>query len=286
MSKSYDLHSHSTASDGTLTPTQLVARAAEAGVDFLALTDHDDVSGIEEARMAAHQHGMTLIPGIELSVTWSHQTIHILGLNIKEHTPVLAEGIKRQHEFRRWRAEEIARRLAKKGIPGASEGAAAFANGPIISRTHFARFLVEQGKAASIREVFSKYLVRGKPGYVPGDWACLEEVLDWINVAGGQAVIAHPARYRLSSTKLRQLIAEFREQGGQGLEVVSGSHNRDECRYMAELSERFELYASMGSDYHGPGQAYAELGRLAEMPTMCVPIWDSQDWKERLAPQP
>ncbi len=284
MPGNYDLHSHSTASDGTLTPTQLVERAKAAGVDVLALTDHDDVSGIAEASAAAIREGIKLVPGIELSVTWAHQTVHIVGLNVNTDNEQLHQGIERQHTFRHWRAEEIARRLAKKGIPGAREGAGRFANGPIVSRTHFARFLVEQGKADNVREVFQKYLVRGKPGYVSGDWASLEEVVHWIHGAGGQAVIAHPARYRLSNTRLRQLMQEFRSLGGEGLEVVSGSQSRDQCRFMGELAVRFDFLASSGSDYHGPEQAYMDLGRLPALPKACQPIWESDTWRYAAAP--
>jgi len=278
MSRHYDLHAHSTASDGTLTPGELVARARARGVDVLALTDHDDVSGIAEASRAAEAQGIELVPGIELSVTWSGMTVHIVGLHVDPACERLLDGIRRQQAFRHWRAAEIARRLEKKGIPGAAAGARDFANGPIVSRTHFARYLVAQGHADSVREVFKRYLVKGKPGYVAGDWAGLEEVMDWIHAAGGLAVVAHPARYRLSATRLRRLLGEFRELGGVALEVVSGSHSRDECRYMAELAGRFELAASCGSDYHGPEQPYVELGRLQALPASCLPVWRSPAW--------
>ncbi|HEB59268.1 MAG TPA: PHP domain-containing protein [Gammaproteobacteria bacterium] len=278
MSPCYDLHAHSTASDGTLTPAELVRRAHARGVDVLALTDHDDVSGVAEAAATASEVGLTLVPGIELSVTWSNMTIHVVGLHVDPTCTALRDGIARQQAFRHWRAAEIARRLAKKGIGGAAEGARSFASGPIVSRTHFARYLVEIGQAASVREVFKRFLVKGKPGYVAGDWASLDEVLGWIHAAGGIAVVAHPARYRLTATRLRRLLTEFTELGGHALEVVSGSHNRDECRYMGELARRFALLASCGSDYHGPEQPYVELGRLAPLPPGCVPVWHAPAW--------
>lgn len=278
MAYNYDLHAHSTASDGTLTPAELVAHARTQGVDVLALTDHDDVGGLAEAARAAREEGVTLVPGIELSVTWSHQTIHIVGLGIDPDHETLTAGIARQHAFRAWRAQEIGRRLEKKGIGGALEGARRLARGEIVSRTHFARFLVEQGHAPSVQEVFRRYLVRGKPGYVPGDWATLEEVVGWITAAGGQAVLAHPARYRLSASRLRRLAAEFRDLGGTALEVLSGSQARDHAIHLAQLARRCGLAASRGSDYHGPPSPWVELGRLPPLPEGCTAIWETPGW--------
>ncbi len=275
MTLQYDLHSHSTASDGSLRPTELVQRAAAQGVDVLALTDHDTTAGLAEAQAAAQQAGIELVPGVELSVTWSHQTIHIVGLQIDPEDIALQAGIRRLGEFRQWRGEEIARRLGKAGIAGAYEGARAFAGGQILSRTHFARFLVESGHARDVRAVFKHFLVSGRPGHVPGEWAALEEAVGWICGAGGQAVLAHPARYRLSSSRRRQLIGEFRECGGRGIEVVSGSHGPQDVRVMARFAEDFDLYASCGSDYHGPQNAYMELGGLPPLPAECRPIWQS-----------
>lgn len=274
----HDLHTHSTASDGTLTPTALVGRAAAAGIGVLALTDHDATAGLAEAATAARDSGITLVPGIELSVTWSHQTVHIVGLHIEPDSPGLQAGIRQLQAFRQWRGEEIARRLAKKGIPGARDGARRHAGGTNPGRTHFARFLVEAGHARTLREVFKRFLVRGKPGYVPGEWASLEEALGWIHGAGGLAVIAHPARYRFSATRLRQLLGEFSELGGAGLEVVSGSHSRDDMLHMANLCRQQDLAASAGSDYHGPSNPYLELGRLAELPDDVRPVWDHPAW--------
>jgi predicted metal-dependent phosphoesterase TrpH len=192
----------------------------------------------------------------------------------------LQAGIERLREFRNWRAEEIGRRLEKAGIADALAGARRYAGGTILSRTHFARFLVETGHAKDLRQVFKRYLVRGKPGYVPGEWASLAGALDWIHAAGGLAVIAHPARYRFSATRLRQLLAEFAELGGIGLEVVSGSHSRDEARHMAVLAQRFGLAASAGSDYHGPENAWLDLGRLSPLPEGCRPLWETAAWAD------
>lgn len=277
----YDLHCHSTASDGSLSPTALVARAHEMGVDVLALTDHDATHGLSEAAVAAREHGISLAAGIEISVTWGSQTIHILGLLIDADNSELQQGLERLQEFRRWRAEEIARRLEKKRVIGAYEGAQEFCGGQIMSRTHFAHYLVKAGYAPDIRTVFKKYLVRGKPGYVPGNWAGLEEALGWIHHAGGVAVIAHPARYQVSSTKLRELINEFKALGGLGMEVVSGSHTRDNILHMSDLAKKYDLHASSGSDFHGPSNVYTELGRLAAVPEKNSPIWHSDVWRQR-----
>jgi len=276
MSSIYDLHSHSTASDGTLSPAELFRRARGAGVRALALTDHDTTEGLEAAAAAASGLGMELIPGAEVSVTWSGQTVHVVGLRIDPENQALQVGLASLREFREWRAEEIGRRLAKKNIPGAFEGARALSNGRLISRTHFARFLAQQGFAKDDREVFRHFLVKGKPGHVPGRWAALEEAVGWIRAAGGQAVIAHPARYRMTRSKLRRLIGEFSELGGAALEVVSGSHSRDECFTMARHAADFGLLSSAGSDFHGPENPWVELGRLPPLPDGCVPVW--RDW--------
>ena len=274
MSGSCDLHTHSTASDGTLAPGELVRRAREAGVETLALTDHDTVAGLQEAAGVAEKMGMRLVTGVELSVSWQGQTVHILGLNLDPDAPILLEGLARLQEYRRWRAEEIGRRLEKSGIPGAFEGASALSNGKLVGRTHFARFLVEKGHARDVREVFRNFLVKGKPGHVSGDWASLEEALGWIHGAGGLAAVAHPARYRMTRSKLRRLLGEFRELGGEGLEVVSGSHSRDESYTMARHARDFGLLASAGSDYHGPENPWISLGRLPALPHGCRPIWN------------
>lgn len=273
MPELHDLHTHSTASDGTLAPAELVRRAAAAGVEVLALTDHDTLDGVPEAEVAAEAAGIELVPGVEISVSWQGHTIHVLGLGVDPGTPVLRQGLAELLAFRDWRAEEIGRRLGRAGIDGAFEAARARAQGRIVSRTHFAHFLVEAGHARDLRQVFKRYLVQGRPGHVPGRWAELETAVGWIREAGGVAVIAHPARYRLTATRLRRLIGEFRECGGEGLEVVSGSHSPAEVTHMAAVARREGLLASCGSDYHGPEHPWVELGRLASLPEDCTPVW-------------
>lgn len=274
----YDLHSHSLASDGTLSPAGLVAAAHAAGVNVLALTDHDTTDGIAEAAAAAQQAAMQLVAGVEISVSWQAQTIHVLGLGIDPACTDLQQGLMKLRKFRDWRAEEIGRRLARAGIGGAYTGARKLAQGRIVSRTHFAQYLVEKGHADSVRDVFRRFLVTRKPGYVSGEWAELETALGWIRAAGGLALIAHPARYRMTSSKLRRLIGEFRECGGVGLEVVSGSHTRDNVQAMAALCRNEGLLASSGSDYHGPENCWIRLGALPALPAGCRPVWESERW--------
>ena len=281
MNKVPDLHTHSTASDGTLTPTALVQRAAAAGVPILALTDHDTTEGIAEAAEVAAGLGLRFVPGVEISVTWAARTIHVIGLGIDPRHPELIQGLAGILEFRSWRAEEMGRRLAKTGIEGAYAGALALSNGRLVGRTHFARFLVATRVAASEREVFKHFLVSGKPGYVAGDWASLEQAVGWIRASGGQAVIAHPARYKLTRSKLLTLIGRFRELGGVGLEVVCGSHGRDDAFNFARHAREQRLLASAGSDFHGPqlaltSQPWVDLGQLPTLPAGCTPIW--HDW--------
>lgn len=278
----YDLHCHSTASDGTLSPGALVAHACAQGVDVLALTDHDVTAGITEARQAAAGTGLTLVAGVEISVTWNHQLLHIVGLGVEGDAPALAQGLETLRAFRVWRAEEITRRLEKRGIGGAYEGARALALGPVISRTHIARYLVSQGHARTVQQAFDRHLKRGKAGYVPGEWATLQDAVTWIRGAGGQAVVAHPARYGLSATRLRQLLKEFKDVGGEALEVVSGSQPHGATPTLARYTQQFELLASVGSDYHGPGQGTNELGRIPVLPAPCVPVW--QTWSNTNQP--
>ena len=272
----YDLHTHSTASDGSLTPEALIARAIEHNVDVLALTDHDGTEGIDAAVMATQGTALDLIAGVELSVTWGSKTVHIVGLGIDIKNQQLQQGLAKLRDYRVGRAEEIAKRLAKAGIEGALEGARKYASDVMLGRLHFAQFLVEQGLAKDNNDVFKRYLVRNKPGYVPGQWASLEDAMSWINAAGGQAVIAHPARYKMTATKLRRLSTEFKEMGGVALEVVSGRQHPEEVKTLARLAEKLELLASCGSDFHTPENSWVELGRLSLLPEICTPIW--HDW--------
>jgi len=274
----YDLHSHSTASDGTLSPSALLEKAHASGVEVLALTDHDTLDGISEAQQVAAELDLELIPGVEISVTWKAMTIHVLGLNVDPGNQVLLSGLEGLLVTRDQRARQIGHKLAKAGIPAALEGARRYSGGKVLSRTHFARFLIETGRAASMQDVFKNFLVKGKPGYVRGEWASMQQALGWILGAGGLPVIAHPARYRLTRSKLNTLVSEFRAAGGLGLEVVSGSHNRDETLHMAAVSRAHKLFASCGSDYHGPEKPWVELGRLRGFPDGCTPIWHADSW--------
>jgi predicted metal-dependent phosphoesterase TrpH len=279
MFSPYDLHSHSTASDGTLSPALLVRTADEAGVQVLALTDHDTTAGVAEALRCAETRAIHLLAGVEISVSWGGQTVHIVGLNVDPDSPTLQAGLQTLRNFRNWRAEEIGRRLEKSGVPNAYEGALAHSNGILVSRTHFARMLVQRGVVEDERKVFRHYLIKGKPGYVAGEWASLEDALGWIRAAGGQAVVAHPARYKMTRTKLCRLFGEFRELGGEAIEVVSGSHSRDDTISMAKHCIDSGLLASAGSDFHTPENPWIALGRLPILPPGCRPVWC--DWPTR-----
>jgi len=272
----YDLHSHSTASDGTLSPTALVQRAAEHGVDVLALSDHDNTAGIAEAQRAAEVAGIQLLPAVEASVSWSGAVVHIIGLGIDPDDETLNTGLAVLREQRDRRAIAMAASLAKAGIDGALDGARALAGGAVLSRTHFAHFLVAQGHAKDVRAVFKRFLVRGRPGFIAGEWADLEEAIGWIRGSGGQAVVAHPARYKMTGTRLNRLLQEFKDLGGVGMEVVCGNYSKDDILNMGQRAQRLGLLASVGSDFHGPESPWVELGRLAPLPVGVTPIW--KDW--------
>lgn len=274
----YDLHTHSTASDGSQSATDLVTRAASLGVDCLALTDHDTLAGIAEAKSAAEKAGISFVPGAEISVSWEGTTLHVLGLGLDLLCPSLLEGLGRLQTFRSSRAQEIGERLSQAGIPDAYAGAALLATGKLISRTHFAQFLIAAGFAKDVRDVFKRYLVKGKPGHVPGQWASLTEALAWIQAAGGFAVLAHPARYDLSAGSLRRLLQEFKAGGGVGIEVISGNQDQKTSHSLADYARRYDLYASVGSDYHGASAPWRELGRMADLPKNVRPIWEHEHW--------
>lgn len=274
-----DLHSHSTTSDGLLTPTELVRLAAVQGIRMLALTDHDDVDGLGEAREAALEVGICLINGTEISTTWHKRGVHVVGLHFDPACPELLHGLEAIRFGRIERARRMAGELEKIGISGSLEGAYRHAgNERIIGRAHFARFLVEQGHAKDVKTVFKKFLVKGKPGYVSHQWAEMTEAIAWIKAGGGVAVLAHPGRYDLGKTNMRELFNDFKEAGGGGVEVVSGSHTREQYEEFAAYAHEFDLLASCGSDYHGPGENYLDLGRLPELPPGCHPVW--ADWEE------
>jgi predicted metal-dependent phosphoesterase TrpH len=269
-----DLHAHSTVSDGTLEPAALVRRAAEKGVDIFALTDHDELGGLEMAIDAAAQARMRFVPGVEVSVTYAEQTVHIVGLGIDPRSDMLRNGLADVRSGRMRRAEEMAAGLASVGIEGALDGALAYAgNLDLVSRTHFARWLVATGHCADVREVFSKYLVAGKPGYVPHRWARLPEAIRWINGAGGVAVVAHPGRYKFSETEFWALFSEFKEAGGTAVEVATSNHTTDQMKRFARVAREFDFEASRGSDFHDPAESHAELGRVCRLPDTLLPVW-------------
>lgn len=273
---SVDLHCHSTISDGLLTPQTLVQRAFDNGVQILALTDHDDCDGLEEAGQAAQPLGIRFINGVEISTNWRGKTLHIVGLGIDPSEQPIREGLAQVRGNRMARAEKMAVSLAKAGIGGSLEGALAYAGNPgLIGRTHFARFLVANGHARDVQSVFRRFLVRGKPGYVEHEWASLENAVAWIVGSGGRAVIAHPGRYDLSKTALLELMREFKSLGGTGLEVVTSSHTIEQEILFAGHAKNFEFLSSKGSDYHGPGESRVELGRVRPLPDGCIPIWEA-----------
>lgn len=270
----FDLHSHSTRSDGLLTPAELVARAAQKGVTVLALTDHDEVGGVSEARTAAGLEGIALVNGVEISVTWNGHTLHVVGLHVDPGCSELVAGLEHVRSGRRSRAEGMASSLAQAGIAGSLEGARSYAANPeLVSRTHFARFLVERGHSRDVQSVFKKYLVSGRPGYVSHQWASLEQAVGWIRASGGMPVLAHPGRYKLDNPQREMLLTQFRDLGGIGVEVVTGSHTAEQFATWGRYARRFGLLASAGSDYHGPRESYRDLGELPALPDGCTPIW-------------
>lgn len=276
-----DLHSHSNISDGLLSPAELVEHAANHGVRVLALTDHDDIDGLAEARQAAVQHGIQLVNGVEISVTWKKRTLHVVGLNINPDDEALKAGLAAVRSSRLDRARQMALSLEQAGIHGSFEAASSYADQGILTRMHFARFLVERNYAKDAKSVFKKYLVKGKPGFVDHQWMSLESALDLITNSGGVAVLAHPGRYDLRRTNMLLLLEEFRALGGMAIEVVTGSHTAAQYVEYAKYAQMFGLKASQGSDYHGKGISFMGMGRLPALPSNCIPVW--QDWPEAQA---
>lgn len=274
MSQLYDLHCHSTASDGALSPTDLIKRATNNGVTTLALTDHDTTAGLLEAQNSANNVGLTLINGIEISAQWEKLGIHIVGLNISPEHEALQRIITQLHEMRTERAEKISQKLAKKGILNALESVQKVAVNEMITRVHFANFLVSQAHVATISEAFERYLGDGKVAYVSTTWTPLEIAVQAIQAAGGVAVLAHPLRYKLTATRMKKLLSVFKNAGGQGMEVVTGRYNPDEMRILANFATQFEFAGSVGSDFHSPENQWLELGRLAPLPEKVKPVWE------------
>lgn len=268
-----DLHCHSTASDGALPPRELVLRAREKGVSHLALTDHDTIAGIGEASEAAKEAGITLIAGTELSCVWKSHTIHIVGLDFDTADDHLRQALERQNNNRWSRARMIAEKLAKLKIEDLLEKATGKAGGDVPGRPHFARVLVEEGAVKDVAQAFKRYLGSGKAGDVKGFWPELPEVIRWINEAGGIAVLAHPRKYKLTATKLRSLVGDFRHAGGRGIEVSTSGQSSGDLGFLAELCRRENLLASQGSDFHFPGAPWCELGSIMKMPDGLEPVW-------------
>ncbi|NML86697.1 3',5'-nucleoside bisphosphate phosphatase [Polaromonas sp.] len=270
-----DLHCHSVVSDGTLTPEALARRAKANGVELWALTDHDEIGGQHRAAAAAQAQGLAYLTGTEISVTFAAETVHIVGLGFDADDAALRQGLHKTRGGREQRAREMADSLAKAGIPGTFEGALKFVSNPeLISRTHFARFLVESGVCRETSEVFRKYLTEGKPGYVAHRWANLKDAVSWITGAHGIAVIAHPGRYKFTANEEYALFTEFKAHGGRGVEVITGSHTRQEFVKYAETAREFGLAASRGSDFHSPDESHTDLGTLPYLPGDITPVWE------------
>lgn len=269
----YDLHAHSNFSDGVLPPRDVVARAKLRGVDVLALTDHDSVAGLDAACDAAREHGVTLIPGVEISVTWEKHLVHILGLCIDRTHATLLAGLTQLQTIREQRSQLMAQRLEKHGVPDALAGALRHAPNGLVTRRHFALHMVEIGIAPTLPKIFERYLRPSKPGYVATQWVELSDAVSWINAAGGVAVIAHPQRYEMSATTRRRLAEQFAAHGGAGIEVVCGGSGPDVIHSSAALAQRFGLLASVGSDFHDPASSWSDLGKLAALPPTAQPIW-------------
>jgi len=274
LAANFDFHCHSTVSDGLLPPEAVVRRAAGNGVSLLALTDHDDTGGLAEAADVAREEGIGFVPGVEISIEWRGSPIHIVGLAFDPTHPAILDGLSELRSGRVERARRMGDALAAIGITGVFEGAQRYAGNPsLISRAHFARYLVEIGIAKDVPSVFLSYLTPGKPGYVDHRWASLEDAVGWIRAAGGVAVVAHPGRYKMSGGQMRQFLADFKEAGGQGIEVTCGSHSPDHILHFARLARFFSFYASRGSDFHGPEESYVDLGRLPGLPEDLKPVW-------------
>ncbi|MDP3514113.1 MAG: 3',5'-nucleoside bisphosphate phosphatase [Sulfuritalea sp.] len=270
-----DLHCHSTVSDGLLAPADLVRRAHANGVELLALTDHDELGGLAEARATADEVGLRFVDGVEISISWGDdQTVHIVGLAVDPADAALGAGLQQIRSGRDARAGRMAAELDKVGIHGAYAGALRHAGNPaLVSRSHFARYIVEQGHAKDVKSVFDYWLAKGKPGYVEHAWATLEDALRWIVGAGGIAVIAHPGRYRLSRAERHELFGAFKDLGGRGIEVLSGSHKDDEVREFSRIAREFGFLASRASDFHGPGESWIDLGKMPDLPEGLTPVW-------------
>jgi len=270
----FDFHCHSIVSDGLLPPDVVARRAAANGVDLWALTDHDDLGGLATARATAEEVGMDFVNGVEISIEWQGIPIHVVGLGFDDRNRALVDGLDELRQGRLERARRMSDALAAIGIPGVFEGALCFVTNPsLISRAHFARYMVSIGIARDVPGVFQYYLTPGKPGYVDHRWATLEEAVTWITGAGGVAVVAHPGRYKMSGGNMDKFLGDFKDAGGQGIEVTCGSHSPDHVLHFARLARRYAFHASRGSDFHGPEESYVDLGKLPQLPEDLKPVW-------------
>jgi predicted metal-dependent phosphoesterase TrpH len=288
MSSQIDLHAHSSASDGALSPTDVVARAAERGVRALALTDHDTTDGLPAAQQIARLRGMVLVPGVEISVTWAGRTLHIVGLGFDAGNAPLQRGLASIRSIRQQRAWEMSRLLEQAGLEGAWEGVRTLAQGDLVGRAHYARLLVQRGLAKDASEAFRRYLSRGRLGYVEVQWAKLDEVVDWRHGAGGLAIVAHPLQYRYPRPFLRQMLAAFAAAGGDAIEVVTGGSTAEQVSAATAYAQRMDLAGSLGSDFHTPEQPWNDLGRIRPLPQGVMPIWERwpllpQSWPSIIA---
>jgi hypothetical protein len=270
----FDFHCHSAVSDGLLPPREVAGRAAGNGVDLWALTDHDDLRGLDEAAVAAAEAGIRFVTGVEISIEWHGMPIHIVGLGFDRTHPALVGGLEGLRRGRVERARRMGDALATIGIPGVLEGALGYVTNPdLISRAHFARYLVSIGIARDVPGVFQHYLTPGKPGYVDHRWATLGDAVGWIAAAGGVAVVAHPGRYKMSGADMRRFLDEFKDIGGRGIEVACGSHSPDHVMHFARLARHYAFHASRGSDFHGPEESYVDLGCVSPLPEDLKPVW-------------
>jgi predicted metal-dependent phosphoesterase TrpH len=277
-----DLHCHSNVSDGLLSPAELMSHAAENNVQAIALTDHDDIAGLSEASITAKSLNIIFINGVEISVTWKKRTLHIVGLNFDKDNKLLFQGLKKIRDGRYNRAQLMADGLGMAGIQGAMDGAKSYAKNSTIGRIHFAQFLVAQGYAKDISAVFKKFLTPGKPGYVDHEWISLEESIRLINGAGGDAIIAHPGRYDMGNKLYPKLFQEFKDLGGTGVEVMSGSQDPSQANYFSKLAANYNLFSSCGSDFHGKGISHRALGNVRSLPNDSIPIWTKWDQIKKL----
>ena len=271
-----DLHCHSVFSDGTLTPEALAERAKANGVELWALTDHDEIGGVARAALAAAAHELPHLSGVEISVTFAKVTVHIVGLGFDAENAALLAGLHATRGGRQARAQDMSDQLARVGLHGAYEGALKYVGNPdLISRTHFARYIVEIGAASNTSDVFRHYLTEGKPGYVEHSWATLKNAVNWITGAGGVAVIAHPGRYKFTPTEEYALFSEFKAHGGQGVEVITGSHSQADFVKYADMALEFDMLASRGSDFHSPTESRTDLGTLPWLGGKMKPVWEA-----------